>query len=74
MKRIDFRNFEFDKDQIKEFIIRFKLNHVIVINSIIIKRYTIINDRNDRDSFEYMQQIVNNAKNFNFYDIQQQFI
>ena len=73
LKHIDFRNLEFEKNWIKKFINRFKSNYVIVINSIIVERYIIANVRNDCNSFEYIQQIVNNTKNVNFYNIQQQF-
>ena len=72
LKRIDFRNFELEKNWIKKLINRFKSNHVIVINSVIVERYIIANVCSDCDSFEYVQQIVSNAKNANFYDIQQQ--
>ena len=72
LKRIDLRNFELEKNWIKKLINRFKSNHVIVINSVIVERYIITNVRSDRDSSEYVQQIVNNAKNVNFHDTQQQ--
>ena len=74
LKRIDFRNFDFDESWIKKLITRFKSNHVIVINLIIVERYTITDVRNDRDSSEYVQQIVNNVKNVNFHETQQQLI
>ena len=74
LKRFDLRNFFFDEDWIKKLIKRFKSNPFIVIDFFIVERYTIIDVRNERDSSKYVQQIINNVKNVNFFDAQQQLI
>ena len=74
LKRFDLRNFSLDENWIKKFIKRFKSNHFIVIDFFIVERYTIIDVRNERDSSKYVQQIINNVKNVNFFDAQQQLI
>ena len=70
LKRFDLRNFFFDEDWIKKLIKRFKSNYFIVIDFFIVERYTIVDVRNERDSSKYVQQIINNVKNVNFFDVQ----
>ena len=72
LKRFNIRNFFFEKKWINKLKKRFKSNYVIVINFLITKRYIIFNVRNERKSFDYVQQIVNYVKNVNFQNIQQQ--
>ena len=74
LKRFDLRNFFLDENWIKKLIKRFKSNHFTVIDFFIVERYTIIDVRNERDSSKYVQQIINNVKNANFFDAQQQLI
>ena len=72
LKRFDLRNFFLDENWIKKLIKRFKSNHSTVIDFFIVERYTVIDVRNERDSSKYVQQIINNVKNVNFFDVQQQ--
>ena len=74
LRRVDFRSFDLKKDWIKKFKLRFKSNHFVVINVFIVERYTIIDVRNERESFDYIQQVVNHVMNVNFQNIHQQFI
>ena len=74
LKRVDFRNLDLKKDWIKKFKLRFKSNHFVVINVFIVERYTIIDVRNERESFDYIQQIVSHAMNVNFQNTHQQLI
>ena len=74
LKHFNFRNFEIDESWIKKFKQRFKLNYIATINLLIIERYIIIDIQNNCKSFNYIQQVVNYAKNVNFQNIQQQLI
>ena len=45
---------------------RFKFNQSTIINVLMIERYFISNVRNNRKSINYVQQMINYAKNVNF--------
>ena len=47
----------------------FKFNQSTIINVLIIEHYFILNVRNNRKSINYVQQIINYAKNINFDNI-----
>ena len=47
LNRVDLRSFSFEKDWIKKFKLRFKLNHFVVIDALVFERYILINVRND---------------------------
>ena len=55
LKRFDFRNLDVDESWIKKLKQRFKSNHVVVINFLISKRFIIVDVRNDREFFNYIQ-------------------
>ena len=74
LKRFDLRQIDLTKNWINFFKKRFKLNQSIVINSLITKRYFVVNVRNHREFVNYVQQIVNHVKNVNFDSIFHQFI
>ena len=48
---------------------RFKFNQSTIINVLMIKRYFILNVRNNRKLINYVQQMINYAKNVNFDNI-----
>ena len=66
LSRVDLRNFSFENDWIKKLKLRFKLNHFVVIDAFVFERYTLVDVRNDRESFNYVQQVVNHVMNVNF--------
>ena len=45
---------------------RFKSNQSTIINVLMIEHYFILNVRNNRESINYVQQMINHAKNVNF--------
>ena len=45
---------------------RFKFNQSTIIIVLMIERYFILNVRNNRESVNYVQQMINYAKNVNF--------
>ena len=72
LNRVDLRNFSLENDWIKKFKLRFKSNHSVVIDALIFERYTLVDVRSDRESFNYVQQVVNHVMNVNFQNTQQQ--
>ena len=74
LKRFDLRQINLTKNWINSFKKFFKFNQSIVINSLITKRYFVIDVRNDCESINYVQQIINHVKNINFDNIFHQFI
>ena len=73
LNRVDLRNLSLEKDWIKKFKLRFKFNHFAVIDAFVFERYILVDVRNDRKSFNYVQQIVNYVMNANFQNTHQQF-
>ena len=53
---------------------RFKFNQSTIINVLMIECYFISNVRNNRESINYVQQMINHAKNVNFDNIFHQII
>ena len=53
---------------------RFKFNQSTTINVLMIERYFISNVHNNRKSINYVQQMINYAKNINFDNIFHQII
>ena len=74
LNRVDLRNFFLEKDWIKKFKLRFKLNHFAVIDALVFERYILVDVRSDRESSSYVQQIVSHVMNANFQNTHQQFI
>ena len=74
LKRFELRQIDLTKKWINSFKKRFKFNQFVVINSLITKRFFIVDVRNDRESFSYVQQIVNYVKDVNFDIIYHQLI
>ena len=66
LKRSIFRQINFNENWIIMLRKRFKFNQSIVINVLMIERYFILNVRNNRESVNYVQQMINYAKNVNF--------
>ena len=66
LKRSTFRQINFNKNWIIMLRKRFKFNQSTIINVLIIERYFISNVRNNRKSVNYVQQMINHAKNVNF--------
>ena len=66
LKRSIFRQINFNENWIIMFCKRFKFNQSTIINVLIIERYFISNVRNNRKSINYVQQMINYAKNVNF--------
>ena len=73
LSRADLRNLFLENDWIKKFKLRFKFNHNAIIDALVFERYTLIDVRNDRESSNYVQQIVNHVMNVNFQNTHQQF-
>ena len=71
LNRADLRNLSFENDWIKKLKLRFKSNHSVVIDALIFERYILIDVRSDRESFNYVQQVVNHVMNVNFQNTQQ---
>ena len=74
LKRFELRQIDLTKKWINLFKKRFKFNQFVVINSLIAERFFIVDVRNDRESFSYVQQIVSYVKNVNFDFIYHQLI
>ena len=74
LKRFELRQIDLTKKWINSLKKRFKFNQFVVINSLIAKRFFIVDVRNDRESFNYVQQIVNYVKDVNFDIIYHQLI
>ena len=66
LNRVDLRSLSFEDDWIKKFKLRFKSNHSVVIDVLIFERYTLVDVRNERKSFNYVQQVVSHVMNVNF--------
>ena len=74
LKRFELRQIDLTKKWINLFKKRFTFNQFVVINSLIAERFFIVDVRNDRESFNYVQQIVSYVKNVNFDIIYHQLI
>ena len=72
LSRADLRNLSLEKDWIKKLKLRFKFNHSVVIDALVFERYILVDVRNDRKSFNYVQQIVSHVMNANFQNTHQQ--
>ena len=72
LSRIDLRSLFLENDWIRELKLRFKFNHSVVIDALVFERYILIDVRSDRESFNYVQQIVSHVMNVNFQNTHQQ--
>ena len=74
LKRFELRQIDLTKKWINSLKKRFKLNQFVAISSLIAEKFFIADVRNDRESFSYVQQIVNYAKDASFDTIYHQLI
>ena len=72
LKRADFRSIKLKAEWIDNLKRRFKFNQVVVVNVLVDEHYIIVDVRNETKSINYVQKMINHAKNVMFHITYQQ--